>query len=111
MARKQLGTAPAVGMDTATKGYADTQVATIANAKGQANGFAGLDSEALVPLAQLPPGVVIDDVGMVGDAVQFYSGVTAIGDPVALVLSVLDGGTPASSTTSGQTAYIDGGTP
>lgn len=111
MARKQLGAAPSTGTHAATKDYTDTQVATITNAKGVANGFAGLDSSALVPLSQLPPGVVIDDVGMVGDAVQFYSGTTPIGDPVALVLSVLDGGTPATATTSGQTAYVDGGTP
>lgn len=79
--------------------------------KGQANGYAELNSSAKVPLSQLPPGIVIDNVDLSGEALQFYSGATPIGNPIALVLSTLDGGNPQTTTTSSQTAYVDGGTP
>ena len=74
--------------------------------KSQANGYASLDANTKVPLAELPDGVVVDDVVLTGTAFQFYSGATAIGDPVSLLIANLDGGTP-SSTTGG---YVDGGT-
>lgn len=79
--------------------------------KGQANGYAELNSSAKVPLSQLPPGIVIDNVDLSGETLQFYSGATPIGNPIALVLSTLDGGVPQTTTTSSQTAYVDGGAP
>lgn len=74
--------------------------------KGQANGYASLGSDSKVPTIQLPAGVVIDGVTVVGDAFQLYSGATAIGSPVSLLIATVDGGSP-STTSDG---YIDGGT-
>lgn len=75
--------------------------------KGQANGYAGLDASARVPIAQLPPGVAVDGVTRTDGYIQFLSGVTPVGSPIFLDFDVLDGGTASSSSVS----TFDGGTP
>jgi hypothetical protein len=67
---------------------------------------AELDSGGKVPLTQLPAGSFVDGVTVVGDAFQLYSGDDPVGDPVSLLIAVVDGGSP-STTSEG---YIDGGT-
>lgn len=74
--------------------------------KGQPGGYASLDSSALVPVDQIPPGLVIDGVYVAGTNFQFTSGGVDVGDPVSLLVAALDGGSP-TGTNSG---YIDGGT-
>ena len=75
--------------------------------KGQANGYASLDSTARVPIAQLPPGLAVDSVARTDGYIQFYSGEVAVGEPIYLDLDVIDGGTASSSSVS----TFDGGTP
>ena len=55
--------------------------------------------------------LIINDVEVLGDTLQFYSGTEPVGDPVTLALTVIDGGTPATAVTASQTAFIEGGTP
>lgn len=74
--------------------------------KGQVNGYASLDGTGRVPVLQIPPGLIVDGISVVGDSFQFFSGTTAIGDPISLALESVDGGTPSTTTGS----YIDGGT-
>ena len=75
--------------------------------KGQANGYAGLDSTARVPIAQLPPGLAVDSVTRTDGYIQFFSGEIAVGSPILLDFEVIDGGTASSSSVS----TFDGGTP
>lgn len=78
----------------------------VTSRRGAANGYASLDENTKVPVAQLPDGLAIDDVVLVGTAFQFYSGPTAIGDPISLLIANIDGGTPSSTSTG----FVDGGT-
>lgn len=76
--------------------------------KGEPNGYASLDGSGLVPLTQLPEGIGggIDSVEVLDDSLQFYAGTTPVGDPISLLISALDGGTPSTVTD----ARVDGGT-
>ena len=76
--------------------------------KGEPNGYASLDGDGLVPLIQLPAdiGGGIDSVSVGAESFQFYNGTTPVGDPISLLLSALDGGTPSTVTAS----RVDGGT-
>jgi len=67
---------------------------------------AALDESGRVPLTQVPPGLLVDGVNRVGDTFQFTSGGTNVGDPVSLIVEVLDGGSPSTTAESS----IDGGT-
>lgn len=60
MAKKQLGTTPANAIDAATKGYVDSGLAAKESAanKGQANGYASLDTNGKVPGSQLPNSIM-----------------------------------------------------
>ncbi len=75
--------------------------------KGVANGYAGLDSSARVPIAQLPPGLAVDSVTRTDGYIQFFSGATPVGSPIYLDLDIIDGGTASSSSVN----TFDGGTP
>lgn len=74
--------------------------------KGQVNGIASLDGTGRVPAGQVPAGLVVDEVALVGDAFQFYSETVPIGNPISLLVAALDGGSP-TSTSNG---LVDGGT-
>lgn len=74
--------------------------------KGVANGIASLDGTGRVPAAQVPAGLVVDEVALVGDAFQFYSETVPIGDPISLLVAALDGGSPTST----GNGLVDGGT-
>lgn len=73
--------------------------------KGQMGGYAALDESGRVPLAQVPPGLVIDGVQVSDDAFQLLSGDDPVGDPISLLVSVADGGTPYTT----EVLRIDGG--
>lgn len=73
--------------------------------KGQANGYAELDSSGRVPIPQLPPGMVIDSVQVTSESFQLFSGGTPVGDPISLLLGGVDGGTPTAVTS----VLVDGG--
>ena len=73
--------------------------------KGQPNGYAELDSVGVVPLPQLPPGVVITGVEVGAESFQLLSGTTPIGDPISLTLGGVDGGSPTLVTA----VHVDGG--
>lgn len=74
--------------------------------KDQPGGYPGLDGSGLVAVGQIPPGLLVDGVNRVGDTFQFTSGGTNVGDPVSLIVEVLDGGSPSTTAESS----IDGGT-
>lgn len=73
--------------------------------KGSANGYAALDETGKVPLTQVPAGVVVDGVQVSDDAFQLLSGETPVGDPISLLVSNADGGTPYTTSL----LRIDGG--
>lgn len=66
----------------------------------------GLDETGRIPASQVPAGLVVDEVTVVGDSFQFYSEGQAIGDPVSLLIARVDGGSPVSTSLGS----IDGGT-
>lgn len=97
---------PAVIAAGATEAEARTAIgAEWTGNKGQTGGYAALDETGRVPLAQVPPGVVIDGVQVSDDAFQLLSGETPVGDPISLLVSVADGGTPYTT----EVLRIDGG--
>lgn len=73
--------------------------------KGSVNGYAALDETGKVPLTQVPTGVVVDGVQVSDDAFQLLSGETPVGDPISLLVSNADGGTPYTTSL----LRIDGG--
>lgn len=73
--------------------------------KDQPGGYVGLDMAGKIASIQLPAGMVIDSVQVMNDTFQLYSGGTPVGDPISLLVSSVDGGTPTTVTES----YIDGG--
>lgn len=73
--------------------------------KGQANGYASLDSSGVVPVIQLPTGVVVDGVAVGSESFQLLSGSTPIGDPISILLGSVDGGSPTDVTA----VHVDGG--
>lgn len=90
----------------ATKADARTAIdAEYTGNKGQPNGYASLNSSGIVPLTQIPPGVVIDGVSVGSETFQLLSGTTPIGDPISILLGSVDGGTPSSVTET----HVDGG--
>ena len=75
------GFTPANAVDVTTKGYVDTEITNAINTsaaglqatseKGQANGYASLDSNAKVPASQLPS--YVDDVAEYANEASFPS--------------------------------------
>ena len=74
--------------------------------KGVTGGIASLDGSGRVPATQVPAGLVVDEVALVGNSFQFYSETVPIGAPISLLVAALDGGSP-TSTSNG---LVDGGT-
>jgi len=73
--------------------------------KGQPGGYAELDEVGVVPIPQLPPGVVIDGVAVGSESFQLLSGSTPIGSPISILLGNVDGGSPTVVTA----VHVDGG--
>lgn len=103
--RFQLSSVSTGTTRTLTVPDSSSTIEVVAN-KGVANGYASLDGAGRVPTGQIPPGLLVDNVAVVNDSFQFYSGQTAIGSPVSFLVSELDGGSPSTT----DITFIDGGT-